>query len=32
MTWNVVIACIDTRNPPETLNELAGWTSECIML
>ena len=24
MTWNVVIACIDTRNPPETLNALAG--------
>src|SRR5262245_58275315 len=23
MTWNVVIACIDTRNPPETLNALA---------
>ena len=24
MTWNVVVACIDTRNPPETLNALAG--------
>ena len=24
MTWNVVIACIDTRNPPETLSALAG--------
>jgi D-3-phosphoglycerate dehydrogenase len=24
MTWNLVIACIDTRNPPETLNALAG--------
>jgi D-3-phosphoglycerate dehydrogenase len=24
MTWNVVIACIDTRNPPETLNALEG--------
>jgi D-3-phosphoglycerate dehydrogenase / 2-oxoglutarate reductase len=24
MTWNVVIACIDTRNPPEVLNALAG--------
>ena len=24
MTWNVVIACIDTRNPPETLDALAG--------
>lgn len=24
MTWNVVIACIDTRNPPEKLNALAG--------
>ena len=24
MTWNIVIACIDTRNPPETLNALAG--------
>lgn len=24
MTWNVVIACIDTRNPPETLRALAG--------
>ncbi len=24
MTWNVVIACIDTRNPPETLHALAG--------
>ena len=24
MIWNVVIACIDTRNPPETLNALAG--------
>lgn len=24
MTWNIVIACIDTRNPPEHLNALAG--------
>ncbi|HET9910124.1 MAG TPA: C-terminal binding protein [Anaerolineales bacterium] len=24
MTWNIVIACIDTRNPPEALNALAG--------
>jgi len=24
MTWNVVIACIDTRNPPETLNALSA--------
>ncbi len=24
MTWNVVIACIDTRNPPEKLHALAG--------
>jgi D-3-phosphoglycerate dehydrogenase / 2-oxoglutarate reductase len=24
LTWNVVIACIDTRNPPETLSALAG--------
>lgn len=24
MTWNVVVACIDTRNPPETLHALAG--------
>jgi D-3-phosphoglycerate dehydrogenase len=24
MTWNIVIACIDTRNPPETLNALTG--------
>jgi len=24
MTWNIVIACIDTRNPPEILNALAG--------
>jgi D-3-phosphoglycerate dehydrogenase / 2-oxoglutarate reductase len=24
MTWNIVIACIDTRNPPETLDALAG--------
>jgi len=24
MTWNIVIACIDTRNPPETLNALHG--------
>ena len=24
MAWNLVIACIDTRNPPETLNALAG--------
>lgn len=24
MTWNIVIACIDTRNPPETLHALAG--------
>ena len=24
MTWNVVVACIDTRNPPETLQALAG--------
>jgi len=24
MTWNVVIACIDTRNPPVKLNALAG--------
>ena len=24
MTWNIVIACIDTRNPPERLNALAG--------
>jgi D-3-phosphoglycerate dehydrogenase len=24
MTWNIVIACIDTRNPPEMLNALAG--------
>ena len=24
MTWNIVIACIDTRNPPEKLNALAG--------
>jgi D-3-phosphoglycerate dehydrogenase len=24
MTWNVVIACIDTRNPPETLHALSG--------
>ena len=24
MTWNVVIACIDTRNPPEKLNALAS--------
>ena len=24
MTWNVVIACIDTRNPSETLDALAG--------
>src|SRR5678815_1742775 len=22
MTWNIVIACIDTRNPPETLHAL----------
>src|SRR5215213_1883015 len=27
MTWNIVIACIDTRNPPETLNALAGTTT-----
>jgi D-3-phosphoglycerate dehydrogenase len=25
MTWNIVIACIDTRNPPEILNALAGF-------
>jgi D-3-phosphoglycerate dehydrogenase / 2-oxoglutarate reductase len=25
MTWNIVIACIDTRNPPETLNALADF-------
>lgn len=24
MTWNIVIACIDTRNPPETLNAFDG--------
>ena len=24
MTWNIVVACIDTRNPPETLHALAG--------
>ena len=24
MTWNIVIACIDTRNPPERLNAFAG--------
>lgn len=24
MTWNVVIACIDTRSPPETLHAFAG--------
>jgi D-3-phosphoglycerate dehydrogenase / 2-oxoglutarate reductase len=24
MTWNIVIACIDTRNPPEALDALAG--------
>ncbi len=24
MSWNVVIACIDTRNPPEKLNALAS--------
>lgn len=24
MTWNIVIACIDTRDPPEILNALAG--------
>src|SRR5688572_3557670 len=24
MTWNIVIACIDTRNPPETLHALAS--------
>ena len=24
MTWNIVIACIDTRNPPETLRAFAG--------
>jgi D-3-phosphoglycerate dehydrogenase len=24
MTWNVVVACIDTRNPPETLNAFEG--------
>ena len=24
MTWNIVIACIDTRDPPEALNALAG--------
>ena len=24
MTWNIVIACIDTRNPPEALNALAS--------
>ena len=24
MTWNIVIACIDTRSPPETLHALAG--------
>lgn len=24
MTLNIVIACMDTRNPPETLNALAG--------
>lgn len=24
MTWNVVVACIDTRNPPEKLNALAS--------
>ena len=24
MTWNIVIACIDTRNPPETLKALDG--------
>ena len=24
MTWNIVVACIDTRNPPETLNALAS--------
>jgi len=24
MTWNVVVACIDTRNPPETMHALAG--------
>jgi D-3-phosphoglycerate dehydrogenase len=24
MTWNIVIACIDTRDPPEKLNALAG--------
>jgi D-3-phosphoglycerate dehydrogenase / 2-oxoglutarate reductase len=24
MTWNIVIACIDTRNPPETLHSLSG--------
>ena len=24
MTWNIVIACIDTRNPPEMMDALAG--------
>ena len=24
MTWNIVIACIDTRNPPEMLNAFSG--------
>ena len=24
MTWNIVIACIDTRNPPDKLDALAG--------
>jgi len=24
MAWNIVIACIDTRDPPEKLNALAG--------
>ena len=24
MSWNIVIACIDTRHPPETLHALAG--------
>ena len=24
MTWNIVIACIDTRSPPEILHALAG--------
>jgi D-3-phosphoglycerate dehydrogenase len=25
MTWNIVVACIDTRNPPETLKVFEGF-------